>query len=169
MSILSTLLTPEQMRSVYDLWRVWRREPERSRRVIRLVMSNWLAYFDLPPKDRPKPDLNTISRYDFYSFGPEAPAKARVLSPEALGQWLDTTHDAQVLLRMLDLSRLRIDEWANRRDLLILLGTQLYRRDHGTEPPTPEALVGPYLKSLPDEFPNDGRDDAIPRAGKAAE
>jgi len=169
MSIVSTFLTPEQMRSANDLWRAWRREPERSRRVIRLVMANWLAYFDLPPKDRPKPDLNTTSAYDFYSFGPEAPAKARVLSPEALGQWLDTTHDAQVLLRMLDSSRLRINEWANHRDLLILLGTQLYRRDHGTDPPTPEALVGPYLKSLPAEFPDDERDDAIPRAGKAAE
>ena len=50
-------------------------------------------------------------------------------------------------------------------NLLILLGTQLYRRDHGTDPPTPEALVGPYLKSLPDEF--EGRDEAIPRAGKS--
>jgi hypothetical protein len=158
-AVLSAFLTPDLMRSANDVWRAWRREPERSRRVIRLVMSNWLAYFDLPPKDRPKPDLNATSAYDFYSFGPEAPAKARVLSPAALGQWLDTTHDARALLRMLHLNRLPINEWANRRDLLILLGTQLYRRDHGTDPPTPEALVGPYLKSLPDELPNDDRHD----------
>ncbi len=166
---LLPILSPEQMQSANDLWRAWRREPERSRRVIRLIMANWLAYFDLPPKDRPKPDLNAESAFDIYSFGPEAPAKARVLSPAALGQWLDTTYDAQELLRMLDLSRLRISEWANHRDLLILLGTQLYRRDHGTDPPTPEALVGPYLKSLPAEFPDDDRDDAIPGAGKTVE
>ncbi len=166
---LLAILPPSAMQSANDLWRAWRREPERHRRVIRLVMANWLAYFDLPPKDRPKPDLNAESAFDIYSFGPEAPAKARILSPAALGQWLDTTHDAQVLLRMLDLTRLRIDESANHRDLLILLGAQLYRRDHGTDPPTPEALVGPYLKSLPAEFPDDDRDDAIPSAGKTVE
>ncbi|HKI18143.1 MAG TPA: hypothetical protein VKA15_09690 [Isosphaeraceae bacterium] len=166
---LMTYLTSWEMRSATDLWRAWRREPERSRRVLRLVIANWLAYFDLPPKDRPKLDLNaTSSSYDFYSFGPEAPAKARVLSPEALGAWLDSTHDAHVLLRMLDLNKLRFTEWANRRDLLIMLGTQLYRRDHGTDPPTPEALVGPYLKSLPAEFPDDQRDETIPRAGNTA-
>jgi hypothetical protein len=165
MAVLLALLTPEQMRSGHDAWRFWRREPERSRRVLRLVMANWLAYYALRPEDRPKLDLNTTSAFDFYSFGSEAPAKARVLSPEALGRWLDSTHDALVLLSMLALSRIRVDEWANHWDLLILLGTQLYRRDHGTDPPTPEALVGPYLKSLPSEFPDDQKDESIPEAG----
>ncbi len=163
------ILTPSELEPASDLWRAWRREPERSRRVIRLVLANWLAYFDLPPKDRPKLDPNVTSAFDFYLFGPEAPAEARVLSPEALGQWLDSTHDAQVLLRILDLNKLRINECANRRDLLILLGAQLYRRDHGTDPPTPEALVGRYLKSLPAEFPGDERDNAIPSDGMPAE
>ena len=63
---------------------------------------------------------------------------------------------------MLNLTSIRMDEWANHRNLLILLGTQLYRRDHRTDPPTPEALVGPYLKHLPAEFPEDERDQAIP-------
>jgi hypothetical protein len=168
-SSLSIFMTPRLLRSVSDVWRFWRREPERSRRVIRLVMANWLAYYDLSPWDRPKPDLNTTTEFDFYSFGPEAPAQARVLSPEALSRWLDSTHDARLLLRMLDLRRLRISEWANHRDLLILLGTELYRRDHGSDPPTPEALVGPYLKSLPEEFPDDGTDETIPLTGKASE
>ena len=35
--------------------------------------------------------------------------------------------------------------------LVILLASQLYRRDHGTDPPSDEALVGPYLKELPDD------------------
>ncbi len=160
--LLTALLTPEQMRSGYNAWRFWRREPERSRRVLRLVMANWLAYYELPGEDRPKPDLTLPSATDFYAFGPEAPAKARVVSPESLSRWLDTTHDAQMLLRLLNLSSVRIDEWANHRDLLILLGTHLYRRDHGTDPPTPEALVGPYLKRLPSEFPEDERDQSIP-------
>ena len=161
-----TNLNPEQMQSLWDAWRFWRREPERSRRVIRLVMANWLAYYDLPPGNRPKADLDPSLNFDIYPFGPEAPAKARVLSPEALDRWLDSTHDAQVLLRMLDLIQVRSNEWSNDRDLLILLGTQLYRRDHGTNPPTPEDLVGPYLESLPAEFPDDSRDEATPKTGK---
>ena len=28
---------------------------------------------------------------------------------------------------------------------------QLYRRDHGDDPPSDKALVGPYLESLPDD------------------
>ena len=67
--------------------------------MLRLVMANWLAYYDLPPEDRPKPDLNISSSFDFYEFGPEAPAKARVLSPESLSRWLDSTHDAYLMLR----------------------------------------------------------------------
>ncbi len=144
-------LNPEQMQEIWDVWRSWRREPERSRRVVRLVTANWLAYLDLPAGDRPKPDPNAAS-LDLYPFGPEAPPQARALSPEALDRWLDTAYDAQKVLRFLDASGIRIVEQANHTDYLVLLATELYRRDHGTDPPTPEALVGPYLKRLPDEF-----------------
>ncbi len=166
---LLTLLTREQMDSIVDAWRVLRREPERSRRVLRLVIANWLAYYDLPPEHRPKPDLNRTSPFDLYPFGPEAPAKARVLPPEVLGRWLDSTHDAQVGLRMLDFNRTRIDTSANFQEILILLGSELYHRDHGTDPPTLEALVGPYLKSLPAEYSDVAKDEAIPGARKPVE
>ena len=58
-------------------------------------------------------------------------------------------------------------ERSNHRALLILLGQQLYHRDFGTDPPTPEVLVGPYLKSLPAELLEDGRDETIPLSGRA--
>ncbi len=161
--------TPEQIQSLFEAWRVWRREPERSRRVLRLAMANWLAYYDMAPEDRPNPDLNTFSDFDFYAFGSQAPAKARVLTPDDLSRWLASTHDALAMLGPLRLNTVRITEWANHRDLLILIGTQLYRRDHGTDPPTPEALVGPYLKRLPSELPDDERDQAIPNAGKTVQ
>ncbi len=166
---LTPLLNTKQMRAANKAWRFWRREPERSRRVVRLVMANWLAYYDLPPKQRPNPDPNPALNYDFYPFGPEVPAQTRILSPESLGRWLDSTHDAQIMLRMLDLNRVRLDDWVNHRELLILLGTALYRRDHGTDPPTPEALVGPYLKSLPAELPEGEDGQTTPKAGNTVE
>ena len=47
-------LSPEQIQAIWDWWRFWRREPERSRRVIRLLTANWLAYHDLPAGNRPE-------------------------------------------------------------------------------------------------------------------
>ncbi|MGO9466661.1 MAG: hypothetical protein ACLQIB_54185 [Isosphaeraceae bacterium] len=148
-------LSPEMWGALDDAGRFWRVEKERSRRVVRLVTANWLACCDLPPDQRPDPDPNVAS-HDFYSFGPGAPAKARVLSPETLDQWLGTTDDAQYILKdFSDVRSLRIREHADQRALVILMGSQLYLRDHGTDPPEPEALVGPYLKRLPAEFPDD--------------
>ena len=47
----------------------WRREPERSRRVLRLAIANWLAYYELPPDRRPAPDPGVAGPFDFYPFG----------------------------------------------------------------------------------------------------
>ena len=96
---------------------------------------------------------------------PTAPANARVVSPQALARWLDSSIDANFLLGSWGWKMVRTQERSNHRALLILLGQQLYRRDFGTDAPTPEVLVGPYLKSLPAEFPEDGRDETIPAAG----
>jgi hypothetical protein len=60
-------------------------------------------------------------------------------------------------------------ELVNHRALVILLGTELYRRHHKTDSPTPEALVGPYLKSLPIESPDDERGGADPKAAARAD
>jgi hypothetical protein len=116
-----------------------------------LAVANWLAYYELPENRRPAPDMNVTGQFDFYAFGLEAPAKARALSPSALDRWLKTTSDAQQLLRIWDLRAVRLREHANHRALVVLLASQLYRRDHGTDPPSEEALVGPYLKELPDD------------------
>lgn len=140
-------LTPEQIQSLWDWWRFCRREPERSRRVIGLVTANWLAFQALPIGKRPKPDP-TIA-LEFYRFGPEAPAAARALSPEDLDAWIDTTNDMQQLLQFLDASGVRVLEVENHADILLMLATELYRRDHRNDPPTPQSLVGPYLERLP--------------------
>lgn len=144
-------LNPEQIQALWDGWRWIRREPERSRRLIRLVVANWLAYLDLPADNRPKPDPK-VAAFNIYGFGPEVPAPARALLPEALDRWFDTAYDAQRVIGFLDATGARSAEQANHADFLVLLGTELYHRDHGCDPPTPDVLVGPYLKSLPAEF-----------------
>ena len=35
-------------------------------------------------------------------------------------------------------------------DLVLMIAGEIYRREHGTLPPSDEALLGTYLKSLPD-------------------
>ncbi len=157
-------LSPEQMQAIVAAWRFWRGEPERSRRVIRLAVANWLAYYDLPPDRRPPPDPDVPGPLQFYAFGPEAPANARALSPEALDGWLATTVDARPILREWNPSSIRVKEARGYHALVVLLASQLYRRDHGTDPPSDEALVGPYLK----EFPDDGLGDGVARTGTAA-
>jgi hypothetical protein len=157
--------TPEQTWEIAKAWRTWRREPERSIRVLRLVIANWLAYYDLPPARRPKPDPGVAGPYDFYAPAPEASASARALSPAALGRWLASTTDAEALLRTWGFRGVYLQDRANYRALVVLLASELYRRDHGGDPPSEEALVGPYLKELPDDGRSNGPDASRPPAG----
>ncbi|MDR3623173.1 MAG: hypothetical protein P4L85_27720 [Paludisphaera borealis] len=159
--ILASHLIPEQRAAIADAWSLWRRDSERCRRLVGLVAANRLAFYDLPPDRRPSPDPG-VSSCDLYAFGPEAPAKARALAPEAIGRWLDSTDRSLGAIDFLNWWGQRIKEVANHRELVLLLATQLYRRDHGADPPKPEALVGPYLKSLPPAYPDEGKDESLP-------
>jgi hypothetical protein len=158
-------LHPEQIVWLAEAWRSWRREPERSHRVLRLAVANWLAYHDLPPERRPQPAPDLSGPYEFYAFGPEAPANARALSPAAQDHWFASAIDVNEMLRGFAFQGLRIQEQANHRALVVLLASQLYRRDHGSDPPSEKALVGPYLKSLSDD--GTGTDEAESNDGGA--
>ncbi len=89
----------DQTRALADGWRFWRREPERSRRVLRLAFANWIAYYDLPRDRRPEPDPGVSGPITFYALGSKAPARAGALAPESLDRWLSTADDARELLR----------------------------------------------------------------------
>ena len=163
------LLDGDPLQMVADAWRFWRREPERSRRAIRLVIANWLAYWDLPPERRPAPAPAISGPHDFYSFGPDVPAGARAIAPEALERWLGTTYGAQTVLSVWGYRGLRFRERSNHRAFVVLLASALYRRDHGADPPSEEDLVDPYLKALPADGPDDGAGPAgDPTAGEKA-
>jgi hypothetical protein len=160
-------LNPEQIQAIWDGWRFLRHEPERSRRVIKLLTAHWLAYFALPVDERPKSDPRVASM-DLYPLGLSSPAKARMLAPEALDAWFETAYDAQQVLQYLDPTRIQTIEQANHVDLLILLASELYLRDHGTDPPAPDVLVGPYLKRLPADFLENPKKSPAAAAGRRA-
>lgn len=146
-------ITPEQFRSIDHAAQTWRREPERSRRLGRLLTANRLAYLDLPPERRPPADP-AIATLDLYPFGPEAPESARQLTTDQLDRWLGSSAIAGELTALFNWKVLQVQERASERDLLILLGSELFRRDRGALPITPEELVGPYLAKLPAELPD---------------
>ncbi len=83
---------------------VWffQNDPERTRRILRLIYANRLAYADRPPAVRPKlyvppgyapPSGIAASQPDFslYRADPEGAAAARALPPERIYAWIQTT------------------------------------------------------------------------------
>lgn len=160
-------LPPDLSARVYAARRFLLREPDRSRRVLRLVFANWLAHPEIPPEKRPKPAAKAVVHVfaekvvlPIYPVGSEAPAGARGLSPKKIADWLVSTHDARILLASPLRRFLRLEERRTYRTLAILLASELYNRERGMYPPSDEALVGTYLKHLPDDPSVESGDDA---------
>jgi hypothetical protein len=158
-------LPPDLAARVYAARRFLLREPDRSRRVLRLVFANWLAQCEIPPEQRTKPAVKVLLQVSVdntalpvYPVGPEASAGARVPSPQQIAEWLVSTHDTRSLLGNSLRRYVRLEERRTYRNLVILVATELYRRERNSDPPNDEALVGTYLKRLPDD-PSDEFDD----------
>jgi hypothetical protein len=124
---------------------------ERSLRVSRLMIANWMAEVDKPASRRAP-----LAHQDppIYAVGGEAPAAARALPPEALAKWYDSTLLASRHLHFLyRYTRFVIDGERRRQARLVVhLASELHRREHGSAPTTPAALVGTYLKELPEGY-----------------
>ena len=160
-------LSPEMVGQLEAARRFLLREPERSRRVLRLLCANYLAHVETRGRQPRKPAVWAVVTYltstnpitkskdriPVYPVGPEAPAGARALPSRDVAGWLVATVDAKLRL----LPPVRPRDWrdvADRkayRDLVIMLATEIYRRERGAPPPTEDALVGTYLQSLPDD------------------
>ncbi len=127
------------------------RDRERSLRLARLMTANWLAQVDKLPARRSK-----LARTDppiYEEPDPAASPQSRVLPPDTLSKWLDSSLLAIRFYRGVSKFAPNIDlERPRQARLVVHLASELYRREHGQPPPTPRALVGPYLKALPEGF-----------------
>jgi hypothetical protein len=86
------------------------------------------------------------------------------LPPHELARWLLATRDAKLLMQEGDVMLMLRHRQYHRahRDLVIILPTEIYRRERGALPPSEETLVGTYLKSLPDDGSADLADETTP-------
>jgi hypothetical protein len=123
---------------------------ERSLRIARLITANWLAQVDKPPSRRTR-----LIRTDppIYEAEPADSPSSKGLSPEKLSEWLDSSLLASRFFGSLSRYSPNIDRERPRQARLVVhLASELYRREHGQPPESPQALVGPYLKALPEGF-----------------
>jgi hypothetical protein len=138
--------------------RFLRHEPERSKRAIRLLFANWLAHLEGPNPRHTSPAVrvsfsrkNSPDSVVLYPVSPQAPAGARRLSPRDLASWLVTILDAKPFLWVSHWPSYSLRERRGYRQLLILIADELYRREHGGILSSDEALLGTYLKTIPDD------------------
>jgi hypothetical protein len=123
---------------------------DRSLRLARLMTANWIAELDKPACRRSK---LAQKEPPIYEADPAAPPASRALPPEELAKWLESSMLASRQYRWLGKYSVMIDrERARQARLVVHLASELYRREHGGPPPSPGALVGPYLKALPECF-----------------
>jgi hypothetical protein len=104
-----------------------------------------------------------------YQVSPEAPTGVRVLRPQEVASWLVTTHDAWLPLGEGLWPSVRITEERGYRELVVLLASELYHRERGALPPADDALVGTYLKSLPDDALGEFDDGTTPTVSNSYE
>ena len=161
-------LSTDIIESIKEARRFLLREPERSRRVVRLLWANWLAHVEARDPRRPAvrallPALTPVS-LPLYPVSPDAPAGARALPPQKIASWLVATRDVKLIMEEGDVMimlRHRLDQRAY-RELVVMLATEICHRERGALPPSEEALVGTYLKSLPDDGSADLADEMTP-------
>jgi hypothetical protein len=134
-----------------------RGEPERSRRVLRLLAANDLAWCDRPVFERP---AFAIPRLRIYAHNPAAPATARALSPQELARWTHSTLIGPALKwRLGDLEQWeRSDRWSL-NELKVAVAVSLFTREMGRPPATPAEALRRYLP-MPGDTPE--RDEAEP-------
>lgn len=113
-------------------------DPERIRRVVRLLHANWLAQCDRPRHLR----APIASRSPLiYASDDRAPAGARALPPARLAQWCDSTRILKDVPSAVDSLLSTVDDERRQQTALIAsLAEQLFVREHGRRPNSPDEL-----------------------------
>jgi len=121
-------------------------EPERSRRLIKWAVVNWLSVAKLPAPERASRVIK-LGKRSAYGTAPGAP---NGVSPEILARWVESARYARTYQFIWSNGEQTfVRDERNRAGLIVHLAEQLHLRDRGALPATPEALVGPYLKAIP--------------------
>lgn len=132
----------------------FKREPERSERVIQHVFANWIREMQKPPAAR------MLFGPGVGSIPPLPPGGVRAVSaggPELSGgelnKWLDSSLLARVhlpaLFRMLSMESLEVQLIENLR---MSCAMRLYKLENGRDPKRLKELVGRYIDRLPEEY-----------------
>jgi hypothetical protein len=121
-------------------------EPETSRRLVGQVYANWLAHCDRPASQRPP----TVSRFELYDSPPSHPGMLKV--PVLVEALKGPSVARQVISPWSDLEEMVRDEQTRQAQLVVAIAEQLYIRERGTPPAAVQALVGSYLKEMPEGY-----------------
>src|SRR5262249_1837487 len=152
-------VSPQMADSLDAARRFLLREPERSRRVLRLLCANWLAHVEAQQTRRRNAAVVTsfpllmtsnpvkwgTTRVLLYPISPSAPAGARALPPQEVASWLDATYDLKLRILVTNSSQRpwspdRLHDRRAHSNLVLMLATEIYRRDRGSLPPSEKAL-----------------------------
>ena len=132
-------------------------EPERSRRVLNLLVASDLAWCDRPASDRP---AFAVDRLRIPEPDAAAPAAARALAPEELARWADSALITPGLnWRLGELDKWeRIDRWSFSQ-LTEAVAVSLFTKETGHAPASPAEALRRY-RPAPGDTPD--RDEAEP-------
>ena len=156
--LTSRIIPPEILRPVYaGVVSFVEAEPERSRRITRMIFANWLAQADKKPADRPA----TASAYPLV-FDEDAGATPS-LSPTALARRAATAPYFAIArggFAPPPAWWFWVDQWPaiykadrqTRADLILSLADRIYEIEHGKPPANVEELVGTVLPKLPERL-----------------
>lgn len=143
----------------------FRNEPERSRRVLRLLFANDLAWCDRPFSERP---ALADARLHVYEPDPSAAPSSRAIPPDELARWADSSLLAPVLpARLGDLERWGHNDRWSLGLLKESVAVALFTREVGRPPASPAEALRRYLPS-PDDAPDRDEAEPIPPQSPAA-
>ena len=161
-------LSPDMVGYLEAARRFLLREPERSRRVLRLLCANWLAEVETHEPRPPKPAVrasfllmistNPIRKVTtsvpLYPVSPRSPAGARALPPQEVADWLVATNDVKLRILVANTCQWpwspdRLRDRRAYRELVIMLAEKIYRRERGALRPPRKPWSGPISRACP--------------------